>query len=172
MEVQVDNRFGLRFLAACRYVGTDDFEKFEAKVAAAGRCIENKVAQDETGANNEHSTYTRGQIGPGFDPVFPNAIQWKIPPRTEVATDRQICPLKEFKVIACEHDAVSGFFNKAGIDTSLLKRSDDGKSYLSLTISTPKGDVEFRSEAKKLSMLGVLYTCLTDAFRMASCCTA
>ena len=57
------------------YVGTDDFDKFESKVVGAGRCIENKVAQDDAGPNGEHSIYTRGMIGPGFDPVFPNAIQ-------------------------------------------------------------------------------------------------
>lgn len=154
------------------YVGTDDFDKFESKVVAGGRCIENKVVQDEPGINDEHSTYVRGQIGPGFDPVFPNAIQWKTPPRTELDTGMQICPLKDFHVTASAHDVVGTFFNATGIDASILKQSGDGKSYLSLTISTPKGDVQFKSEAKQVTMLGVLYTCLMDVFRGAACCTA
>ena len=103
------------------YVGTDNFEKFEAKVVKAGRCIGNKVAQDDPGTSGEHSTYLRGMIGPGFDPVYPNAIQWKTPPTIE-AKDVPMCPMLDFKVIAADKSAVAEFFQQVGISTSHLQR--------------------------------------------------
>eukprot|EP00438_Fugacium_kawagutii_P004298 Skav229406 [mRNA] locus=scaffold2297:57030:57755:+ [translate_table: standard] len=152
------------------YVGTDQFEKMESKIAAAGRCIENKVVQDDPGTSGEHSTYVRGQIGPGFDPVYPNLIQWKTPPTIEVAKDMEVCPLKDFTVVAADHKAASEFFEKVGINTSTLRPSDNGKSYLILTIETPKGAVEFKSEARSLTMMGVLSACFQDMRQQCTCC--
>lgn len=153
------------------YVGTDNFEKFEAKVVKAGRCIENKVAQDDPGTSGEHSTYLRGMIGPGFDPVYPNAIQWKTPPTIE-AKDVPMCPMLDFKVIAADKSAVAEFFQQVGISTSHLQQSEDGKSYLALTIQAPKGDIQFKSEARKVTNMGVLKTCLADLLGACVCCPA
>ena len=149
------------------YVATDHFENFESKVVAAGRCIENKVTQDDAGSG-EHSTYVRAGVGPGFDPVFPNIIQWKTPPRTELL-DIPVCPVKEFSVVAANKDAVATFYEKVGISTSQLRQSDDGKSYLILAIETPKGTVEFKSEAAQITAFSVLHRCLKDLFQNGCC---
>jgi len=146
------------------YIGTDDFDKFQSKIEHAGRCIERKTAQEvEAGKDgNQHSAYVRGSIGPGFDPVYPNLIQWKSVPSRSLST---ICPVREFTVTTTDFKTAKSFFDKVGITTeSLLLASTDSKSYLRLVLETPKGDVEFKSETKPVSTLGVVLTVFRDVF--------
>lgn len=143
------------------YISTIDFDGLEASIKEAGRCIDRKIEMEtEAGA-----TYVSGSIGPGFYPVYPNVIQWKSKPEKDIPMEMQVTPMKGFSVTTSEKEKMKSFFLAVGISDRVLKDSaEDGKSYLSLTLDTPKGEVQLKSEAKPLSTWNVLTTLAKDLF--------
>lgn len=151
------------------YIRTDDFEELQKKVEAQGRRIEQKtkMEMDET-RSDEVAPYIRGSIGPGFDPVYPNIIQWLAKPKMDVVGKMDLHPLQDF-VVRAPASEIAGkktFFEAIGVPPEVLKESSNGKYYLSLTLETPKGPITWENETHSVSTWKALSTTFKDVLGM------
>jgi hypothetical protein len=147
------------------YIRTDDFEELQKKIEGAGRRVEQKtkMEMDDT-RSDEFAPHIRGSIGPGFDPVYPNIIQWLAKPKMDVVGEMDLHPLQDFvvRVPASGMHKPKTFFEVIGVPSEVLKESSDDKDYLSLTLETPKGPITWENEAQRVSTWKALSTTFKD----------
>lgn len=146
------------------YVSTHDFDELEAAINEKGFCVERKM--EERAEGDTGPAFVGASIGPGFWPVRPNVIQWKRDSQKHSWIKMPIVPIRDFSVLVCgqqQFESTKAFFESLGIQSSCLNNSDDGDSYLSLTLETPeKGLVTFKSQVESLGTWTVLKTVLKD----------
>ncbi|MEM9261946.1 MAG: VOC family protein [Pseudomonadota bacterium] len=130
------------------YVATDDFEAFAKKVENASARLQQIVrvdAQDDQGAD-----YTRAIIGPGFLSQRPSVIEWR---RRSIRSPVDIrCTLKSFSLSLRRPKELNSLFAKLGVDTPV----HDGPSGMSITVDTPKGEIEFTNAGYNLTPMKML----------------
>jgi len=145
------------------YVATDDFGQLKEKILKAGRCLENIYTQEDEGTVSlPKPTYVGAQIGPGFDPVLPNIIQWK--KQRSMTENSPICKVVDFTVSSTTYESDLDFLKQIGVSSAddILEASKDDQRAISLTIDTPKGSVTFANETKPVGISTVLACMLKD----------
>jgi hypothetical protein len=149
------------------YIRTDDFGELEKKIIGQGRQIDQKTNMEmDESRSDEFAPHIRGSIGPGFDPVYPNIIQYLAKPKLDVVGDMDLHPLQDFIVRVPASDMAKKkpktFFEAIGVPTGVLQENSDDKYYLSLTLKTPKGPITWENETHSVSTWKALSTTIKD----------
>jgi len=121
------------------YIGVSDFVAFQSLAASHKIPIQRVEEINHDKAAPNHSSYTRGFVGPGFLSQRPNVIQWL--DRAVDDTEPPACHLTGFRLRHPKSEKINLTFKALGIDLPVER----GSPQIGATLATPNGAVTIES---------------------------